>query len=244
MRYRYLKKELRQKKKGLILFSIFSLVLGTLTLLWAFFPILTYQLADFFSVKGEISPLPKSVLASSLEKGLGVYNDDLEPYYSSYLKDYTRVANWFPKKHQTTTGKNLVKEYTITIPKLGLNKILVKIGTEDLTKSLVQFSDKIIPGELGNIAVLGHSTLPQLYKENDYKSIFTYLSSLEKNDLIKVEINGFIYEYIVFDNFVVDPADIWVLDTKNEQSLLSLITCVPPGTFWKRLVVRAKLAGI
>jgi sortase A len=40
------------------------------------------------------------------------------------------------------------------------------------------------PGEYGNIVIFGHSTLPQLYNPKDYKTIFTYLPSLEKKDHI------------------------------------------------------------
>jgi len=35
-----------------------------------------------------------------------------------------------------------------------------------------------------------------------------------------------------------------VLEQKNDASYISLITCVPPGTYWKRLVVRAKLTEL
>ncbi len=243
MRYLYLKRYKKIKKPVVILLSVVSLVLGTLTLLWSFYPIVTFQLSRIFALQ-ELSPLPQRVLASSLQKGLTVYNDSLEPYYSSYLKDFTKVGDWFPKSPQLLTRKHNVKKYTITIPKLGIVNAEVKVGGEDLSKSLVQYGDAVLPGEIGNASILGHSTLPQLYKEKDYKSIFTYLPSVERGDKIKVDINGFIYEYEVYDMFVVEPTDTWVLDPKNDESILTLISCVPPGTYWKRLIVRAKLSGI
>jgi sortase A len=41
--------------------------------------------------------------------------------------------------------------------------------------------------------------------------------------------------------FVVDPNDFGVLDQDKDGSYLTLITCTPPGTYLKRLVVKAKL---
>ncbi|PIV71190.1 hypothetical protein COW57_00895, partial [Candidatus Roizmanbacteria bacterium CG17_big_fil_post_rev_8_21_14_2_50_39_7] len=100
---------------------------------------------------------------------------------------------------------------------------------------------KSMPGEFGNVSIFGHSTLPQLYNEKDYKTIFTYLPSLEKGDAIFVEVGDLEYEYEVTDMFVVNPDKISVLDQQYDAAYLTLVTCVPPGTFWKRLIVKAKL---
>jgi len=35
-----------------------------------------------------------------------------------------------------------------------------------------------------------------------------------------------------------------VLEQKYDASYLTLVTCVPPGTYWKRLVVKAKLVQL
>ena len=221
-----------------------SLVLGTATLLWYFYPIITFQLSQLFVFTQQVSPLPKSVLASSLQKGLMVYDESNKPYYSSYLKDFTKVGNWFPKKTQLLSHKSKVDQFKLSVSKLGVSGAIVKVGAEDLTKSLVQFGDAVLPGGIGNIPILGHSTLPQLYKSKDYKSIFTYLPTLERGDRIKLSMNGFEYEYVVYDMFVVDPSETWVLEAKAEEPIVTLISCVPPGTFWKRLVVKARFVGI
>lgn len=244
MRYSYIKKLHKPKKPFVVIFSVLSLMLGTITLLWSFYPVVTFQLSQTFSFNKEISPLPKSVLTSSLQKGLSVYADEMRPYYSSYLKDFTQVGEWFPQKPQVLTYKKDLHSYVLSIPKLGISDAQVVVGGEDLSDSLVQYHDQVIPGEVGNVAVLGHSTLPQLYKAKDYKSIFTYLPSVERGDKIRVTLNGFGYEYVVYDMFIVDPDEVWVLDPKSDDSILTLISCVPPGTYWKRLVVRSKLVGL
>lgn len=244
MRYFYVKKASKQKKPAVVVMSVLLLLIGTLTLLWSFYPIVTFQLASVFSFSRAVSPLPKSVLADSLKKGLPYYSNDMRPYYSSYLKDFTRVGEWFPQKPQVLTYRKNITSYTLTIPRLGVLDATVMVGGEDLSKSLVQYGDQVLPGEIGNVAVLGHSTLPQLYKNKDYKSIFTYLPSIERGDKIRATVNGFTYEYVVYDMFTVDPDEIWVLDPKADESLLTLISCVPPGTYWKRLIVRARMVGL
>ena len=67
------------------------------------------------------------------------------------------------------------------------------------------------------------------------------MPSLENGDEIKIKVNDISYEYVVYDMFVVDPDEISVLEQQKDGSFLTLITCVPPGTYLKRLVVKAKL---
>ncbi|MFA6005409.1 MAG: sortase [Patescibacteria group bacterium] len=244
MRYAYVKKEYKYKRPAVIIFSTLSLIIGTTTLLWAFFPIITYQFAHLFSFAEEISPLPRSVLASSLQKGLRVYDSENLPYYSSYLKDFTRVQEWFPKQPQLLTHKKKVKDYTIDVSKISVHGASVTIGGDDLATSLVQYGDQVVPGEIGNVVIVGHSTLPQLFKDKDYKSIFSYLPSIERGDKIQANVNGFTYTYDVYDMFVVEPEEVWVLDPKSDEATLTLISCVPPGTVWKRLVVKSRLSSL
>jgi len=40
----------------------------------------------------------------------------------------------------------------------------------------------------------------------------------------------------------VSPRDLSILAQRYDDSYLTLITCVPPGTYFKRLIVRARLA--
>jgi len=118
------------------------------------------------------------------------------------------------------------------------------VGGEDLAKSLVHYLPQSLPGEYGNVAIFGHSTLPQLYNPKDYKTIFTYLSSLEKGDKIYVNVGEYEYQYEVTTLFIVKPTNISVLEQKRDDSYLTLITCEPPGTWLERLVVTAKLTKI
>ena len=133
------------------------------------------------------------------------------------------------------------KEYTISIPKINIYDAKVRVGGEVLKKSLVHYQPVTLPGSVGNTVIFGHSTLPQLYNVNDYKTIFTFLPSLSEGDVIKVGLQNNTYEYVVSEMFVVKPDQVSVLNQTTDSSILTLVTCVPPGTYWNRLVVRAKL---
>lgn len=189
------------------------------------------------------TPVPKSNKVSSLEEAssvLGSFNA-----FSSNLRDFTQANLWFPTKPQGNVALNLnVKKYTLSIPKLNIKDATVTVGGDDLAKSLVHYLPQSLPGEYGNVVIFGHSTLPQLYNVKDYKTIFTYLPSLEKSDKLYVTVNGVEYEYEVYDMTVVNPDQVSVLEQRTDASYLTLITCVPPGTWWKRLVVRAKLTSL
>jgi len=242
--YRYLKQDNSPKRKAINYFSYASLSLGAFFLFWSFYPILSFEIYSHLFIQNKIqTPIPRSSTITSLEKAnsvLGSYN-----VFSNNLRDFTNVNVWFPTTHQLDQRQDLsVKSYNLSIPKININNAKVAVGGEDLTKSLVQFLPRSLPGEYGNLIIFGHSTLPQLFNSKDYKTIFTYLASLDKDDSIYIKINGIQYEYKVTEMFVVSPDQVSVLEQRTDVAYLTLVTCVPPGTDWERLVVRAKLTKL
>lgn len=240
----YVKEYFSVKKKSMQIISYISLVAGAFLLFWSFYPILSFEIySRLFIERDIISPVPRSQIASSLNAAgsvLGSYN-----IYSSNLRDFVKANLWFPSKPQNLADTSItIKEYALSIPKLNIYDAKVAVGGEDLSKSLVHYIPTSLPGEYGNVAIFGHSSLPQLYKEKDYKTMFTYLPSIENRDKIIVKIGNMRYEYEVYDMFVVKPDQISVLEQKYDASYLTLVTCVPPGTYWNRLIVRAKLSKI
>ncbi len=238
------KKHYTSKRKTVNFFSYIFLFAGTMLLFWSFYPIVSFSIYSKLFLKNNINaPVSDQNMASSLKEAnsvLGSFN-----IFSNNLRDYTQASIWFPASPQLNQLSQLtVKEYTLSVPKLNIKNAKVVVGGEDLTKSLVHYLPQSLPGEYGNVAIFGHSTLPQLYNPKDYKTIFTYLSSLEKGDKIFVNIGEFEYQYEVTTLFIVKPKDISVLEQKKDDSYLTLITCEPPGTWLERLVVTAKLTKI
>ena len=50
-----------------------------------------------------------------------------------------------------------------------------------------------------------------------------------------------VYNYEVFNIFIVEPSDVSVLKKSKTESILTLITCHPLYTATHRLIVQAKL---
>lgn len=156
-------------------------------------------------------------------------------------KDLTRASNWFVGDPHLPDVTYQVPYYKLSIPRLKVKDAVVQIAGDDLSRNLVQFHGTAIPGRLGNAVVFGHSTLPQIYNPKNYLTIFTYLPSLAKGDLVIVDYDGITYTFKVSEMIEVKPEDIQILEQRYDNSYLSLVTCVPPGTSIRRLVVRAKL---
>lgn len=241
--YRYIKEKKSVKRMVLNKISYLALIGGSLLLFWSFYPILSFEIYSRFFIQNQVaSPISKSEFTLPVKDAksvLGSFN-----VFSSNLRDFTQVNFWFPDRPQVIAAQINLKTYALSIPKLNITKAKVIVGGEDLTKSLVHYLPTSLPGEYGNVVIFGHSTLPQLYNTKDYKTIFTYLPSLDKGDKLITHANGVDYEYEVFDMFVVEPDQVSVLEQKYDASYITLITCVPPGTYWKRLVVRAKLTKL
>lgn len=74
-------------------------------------------------------------------------------------------------------------------------------------------------------------------------STFYNLPDMSKGDKSFVLWNGKIYEYEVFETFVVDPDKIEILENTNED-ILTMFTCTPLWTSKQRFVVRSKLIKV
>ncbi len=241
--YQYVKKDNSPQKKAINYFSYVSLTVGALLLFWSFYPIISFEIySRLFFQKNLATPVPRSDIASSLEAANSILGSST--VFSNNLRDFTQADLWFPTVAQNINTQLALKDYYLSIPKLNIKDSHVIVGGEDLSKSLVHYLPRTLPGEYGNIVIFGHSTLPALYNPKDYKTVFTYLPSLDNGDKILITAGGVQYQYEVYDMFVVDPDQVSVLQNMTDAAYLTLITCVPPGTYWKRLVVRAKLTNL
>lgn len=172
--------------------------------------------------------------------------------------DYTKASNWFtfspvddPNSASGFIDLNaspsggippvLSQEYQLSIPSLGIKEANVSALTDDLTKNLIQYKQSAFPGQFGAPVIFGHSTLPQFFNPKNYLTIFSTLPQLKIGADIFVDYAGVKYTYRIGKMYEVNPADTWVLRQDYNQKTLKLITCVPPGTKLRRLVVEAEL---
>jgi len=202
------------------------LTLGVAVIFWAGLPIIWYQLVQTPGVRSYLSPTNRDTQAI-----LGSYNHI----------DYTQASNWFPTATKDISNLDIQTHYTISIPQLGIKDAWVGIGQQDLSKNLIHYSGTALPGQLGNSVIFGHSVLPQFFNPKNYMTIFSTLYTLQKNDIIMVNYDGVTYYYQIYDKYEVHPDEVSVLDQDMSNRHLTLVTCTPPGTYIRRLVIKSKL---
>jgi sortase A len=200
-------------------------------------PIISWQLfyAPSLSSGNTIIPIPRAILVGHNSIG-SVLSDAARGIPLNF--DSMRASQWFPTGNPNS---GITKEYKLSIPKLGIYDAKVMVGSDDLSKSLIHYGGSSLPGEYGNAVIFGHSVLPQFFDPKNYMTIFSTLHTLKIGDTITIVSDTVTYTYAIFDFKVVDPTDVSVLEQTYDDSYLTIITCTPPGTFWKRLVVRAKV---
>lgn len=215
--------------------SISGLLLG----FYIFFPVLSWimYLQPVFASNSYASPIPKStiltknLLASLVNSATSSFSDI----------DYNNAINWLPPSYRYVSSNQQIPSYYLSIPKLDIENVTVSTIDTDLTKHLIQYPGTAIPSNTGTAVIFGHSTIPSLFDKKNYKTIFANAHQLVIGDDIIVYINNTQYKYKIFDLVVANPEDTSYLIQNHDASYLNIITCTPPGTTWKRLIIKTKL---
>ena len=244
MSYIYLKKSptqkplrqpirLAKKHRQLIAISLFGF--GLILFGSAVLPIIAFQFEYSRKFDQIINPL-----------SIQFYNRS-DNVLGDVSTDYTQLSNWFvadsstKQLPSTLTGTSSFITYDISIPKLKIKDAVVTVGSMDLKKSLIQYPQTALPGQLGNAVVFGHSVLPQFFNPKSYLTIFSTLYKLNQADEIDVSYDNISYRYLVEEMYEVKPNDLSVLEQRFDGRYLTLITCSPPGTYLRRLVIKARI---
>lgn len=132
----------------------------------------------------------------------------------------------------------------IDIPKINVHAPIVFARSnaeadiqKDLEGGVVHYANTALPGTNGNSVIFGHSS-NDWWEPGNYKFVFVLLDKLAVGDTFTVNYNSKQYLYKVAEVKVVEPTDLSVLN-QTPDAQMTLITCTPPGTSWKRLIVRA-----
>ena len=235
MTYIYIKKEKKLSRINKKHLPLFFLISGLILFSFAVLPIIKFQLKYSTNLKQILNPLSiKSYNQSSTILG-------------DITNDYTQLSNWFVDSSSNQLSNNLSNndngnKYFLSIPKLKIKDATVIIGSSDLEKSLIQYPQTALPGQLGNTVIFGHSVLPQFYNPKSYLTIFSILHTLKIGDEIDISYDGSQYKYVVSEMYEVKSDDFSVLEQRFDNKVITLITCSPPGTYLRRLVVKAEIA--
>ena len=232
----------RKGKSNKIMFRVFgvmSIGCGFLILLYFFLPIFSYEIFLKEAFANNSSSLevtvPKYTLVNASQYG-GLISSGL----STFSRDYTDARTWYPGI-ETSVNKIEVSSYKLSIPKIKLENAQVVTTDYNLSEHLVQYFGTITPPKRGTTVIYGHSTLPQLFDATDYKTIFANLHKVDVGDTINVNIDGVTFNYKIYEKVITTPEDTSIFTQSYDDSYLTLVTCTPPGTVWKRLIIKARI---
>ncbi len=107
---------------------------------------------------------------------------------------------------------------------------------KNLENGVVHYPATPKPGELGNAAIVGHSS-NNIFNQGKYKFAFVLLKRLDEGDTFYIDRGGVRYAYKVYSKKIVDPSDVSVLGSNSKTATVTLITCDPPGTSLRRLII-------
>lgn len=138
------------------------------------------------------------------------------------------------------------EDFGIIIPKISANaKVIAEVDSQNsavyqraLTKGVAQAKGTAYPNEKGNIFIFAHSSA-DFFEASRYNAVFYLLSKLETGDEIFLFYKGEKYSYAVSEKKTVGAEEASYLEKKSDKKQLTLMTCWPPGTTLKRLIIIA-----
>lgn len=164
----------------------------------------------------------------------------------------TEVANIVPKLEMEVTPP----DNRIVIPKINKNAPIVEADEtlleqkkwdelnehieEQLHGGVVHYPHTAKPYEYGNVFLTGHSSY-YAWDKGSYKDIFALLYVLQPDDEFMIYYEGRKYVYRVSEKLEVDPDEVEAMRQGGKRKIATLMTCTPPGTNLRRLLVIAEL---
>jgi len=146
-----------------------------------------------------------------------------------------------------TANPNVGPEPKLIIPKINV-EVPVDYSVTGLTESQIQTSLRdgathynlpgadAVPGQYGNTVILGHSS-NDVFNQGKYKFVFVLLDRVQVGDTFYLNYNSKRYIYKVTKTQVIDPTQVSVLQIGTDKAMATLVTCTPPGTALKRLLI-------
>jgi sortase A len=149
-----------------------------------------------------------------------------------------------------STPVNVGPEAKLIIPKINV-EVPVDYGVTNISEANIQTSLRdgathyklpgadAVPGQKGNTVILGHSS-NDIFNQGAYKFVFVQLDRLQPGDIFYLHYEGTRYIYRMTSSKVIDPTEVSALQIGNDKAMATLITCTPPGTALKRLLIFAE----
>ena len=149
----------------------------------------------------------------------------------------------------TGEGQPVGPEPRLIIPKLNIDVEII-FYIPDLSEEGVQAAllggpvhypiqgASAFPGQNGNTVILGHSAA-DIFVPSRYRFIFVQLNRLVEGDIFYINYQGVRYTYRISGREIVYPHQVYRLAIGNDRPRATIVTCDPPGSAARRLLVFA-----
>ena len=139
------------------------------------------------------------------------------------------------------------RDFGIVIPKIGANATVIanvdpynpKIYQKRLALGVAHAKGSSLPDQAGNVFLFSHSSA-DFYQATRYNAVFYLINKLEPGDEITLYYQGRAFVYQVEESKMVAADAVNYLKSSSQEKTLILMTCWPPGTTLKRLLVIAR----
>ncbi len=140
-------------------------------------------------------------------------------------------------------------DFGIVIPKLGANARIIanvdpynsRVYQAALARGVAHARGTVYPGTPGSIFLFSHSSV-DFYRATQFNSVFYLIDKLETGDDIELYYQNQKYLYKVTGKKIVEASAVSYLSGGGNGKTLILMTCWPPGTSLKRLLVFAEIS--
>ncbi|NTV55349.1 MAG: sortase [Candidatus Moranbacteria bacterium] len=184
---------------------------------------------------------------------VGEYTYGTDPVLSDTDADGFGDAQEIGNGYDPVAPGDSKPDVTVLVERVGIAAPMIWSGSEDgtamlrdLERGVIRYPGSGIPGQSGNVIISGHSS-NYSWAQGDYNSVFRRLGELAPGDYVVLRMkqaNGktFDYAYRMTEKRVTTPDDPWIFEA-GEQDEVTLSTCWPLGTAFKRLIVRGELVS-
>lgn len=139
-----------------------------------------------------------------------------------------------------TSPRIFIQNISVDSPVIFSTSQNLDVLNTDLLKGVVGYPGSVMPGEIGNVFLFGHSTL--LPAHNQAYKVFNRLKELKSGDVISIHSDTRAYSYMV-TKVELGQADDTKINLTSNRKVLTLSTCNVIGNKESRYIVEAEFVG-
>jgi len=144
-------------------------------------------------------------------------------------------------KRPASPGNLEIPKFKLLVPIVFIDSENEKELHDALEKGTVHFTGSVLPGQIGQTIILGHSA-PLGWPKVNYDWVFSEINKLEEGDEVIVYVENQKYVYSVNRKFFLDRGEQMPENNlTKKENVLVLVSCWPPGKDIKRIAVEAGL---